>query len=346
MASNAPTPKIFHSRAPANLMLMGEHAVVHGHPALACALDQWIQITWQPQPHSQTLSIHSELANHSTHWQDWQTHPQLQFVQAALAPFRQTFQQRNLGLKLTIQSDFSATLGFGSSAAVLAATLGGLHHLLNPHQPPHFNNQTKHHLFKTGLKIIHQIQKRGSGTDLAASLFGGLIHFKANQITPLSLKQPLPLTLIYSGYKTPTSQVLQQVAQQWQTEPKLLKALYQLMGDTTQAAYQAWQNQNLNRFYHLINSYQGLMDALGVNDATLSQLIYQLREDLPASKISGSGLGDCVLGFGQLPPEKQKNYPKPLQYFSPQIANQGLHLLLPSEPPHNNLKEQSNEHKN
>jgi mevalonate kinase len=42
------------------------------------------------------------------------------------------------------------------------------------------------------------------------------------------------------------------------------------------------------------------MDALGVNDAKLSEMIYQLRADnrVQGAKISGSGLGDCVISLG------------------------------------------------
>ncbi|GAB6034563.1 mevalonate kinase [Galenea microaerophila] len=318
--------KRFYSRAPANLMLMGEHAVVHGYPALACAIDQWIQIEWQCLPKSTQVQIHSDLAHHTTDWQTWEIHPQLQFVQAALATARQTLQPQKIGLKLTIQSEFASTLGLGSSAAVLAATLSGLYAITQPEKA--LTTACKQQLFQTGLKIIHQIQKRGSGTDLAASLFGGLIYFEPNRakITPLPLSQPLPLTLIYSGYKTPTAEVLQTVNQQWQTEPKLLQQLYQLMGETTQAANQAWQTGDRQRFDHLVNAYQGLMDALGVNDATLSQIVYQLRETLPASKISGSGLGDCVLGFGELSPTLHSKFSTPMQVFSPKISPIGCHL--------------------
>jgi mevalonate kinase len=46
--------------------------------------------------------------------------------------------------------------------------------------------------------------------------------------------------------------------------------------------------------------YQGLMDALGVNDLALSDIIYSLRksEVILGAKISGSGLGDCVIALG------------------------------------------------
>ena len=51
----------------------------------------------------------------------------------------------------------------------------------------------------------------------------------------------------------------------------------------------------------LMNVNQGLMDALGVNNAKLAELVFALREDpqIYGSKISGSGLGDCVVGLGK-----------------------------------------------
>ena len=50
-----------------------------------------------------------------------------------------------------------------------------------------------------------------------------------------------------------------------------------------------------------MNINQGLMDSLGVNNSRLAELVYELREDpnIQGSKISGSGLGDCVVGLGK-----------------------------------------------
>ncbi len=313
----------FISKAPANLMLMGEHAVVYGHPAIACAIDQWISIAWQPTTPNQ-LIIDSKLGHHQTDFQTLADHPKLRFILEAFQAFQPQLQRLPFGLHLTVQSDFSSTIGFGSSAAVLAATLGGLNHLLQL-------NRTTEQLFQIGLNIIHAIQKRGSGTDLAASLTGGLLHFQPAtaqqpaQLIPLPF-QPFGLSLVYCGYKTPTAEVLSQVQQQWQIQPQLLEQLYQLMGDTTHTAIQALQQQDLTSFFKLINTYQGLMDALGVNDATLSQWVYQLRTlGCPASKISGSGLGDCVLGLYLDPIEFTCS--APYQTFQPQITSKGMHIL-------------------
>ena len=52
-----------------------------------------------------------------------------------------------------------------------------------------------------------------------------------------------------------------------------------------------------------MSKYQLLMEDLGVSDAKLDQMIRDARrhQGLLAAKISGSGLGDCILAFGDVP---------------------------------------------
>lgn len=294
-------PQQWQSQAPANTMLLGEHSVVYGHPALACALDQFVTIRWQARP-DKALHIHSALGNHQTQIDQITLHPKLKFVVAALQAFQN---QLPHGLELDINSEFSSTVGLGSSAAVLAAMLVGLDSICQTD----YDTQT---LFMMGHKIIIDIQGRGSGTDLAASLAGGWIYFQpksAKQAKPLikrididEQRSELALQLIYCGYKTPTAEVLKMVAEQWQDKPKQLEMLYRSMAQVTRSAYQYLQHNDLDNFFQQVKSYQHLMEQLGVSDATLENIIQALNGcvDINASKISGSGLGDCVLGFGHI----------------------------------------------
>lgn len=314
------------SSAPANLMLLGEHSVVYGHPALACAVDREIEISWS-KTDDQNICIESALANFQFTLDELKQfaatpekptsldHPQLQFVMRALQAFALNL---NHGLHIEINSAFSSTIGLGSSAAVLAASLHGLNQITQ-------QNLTNLELFNIGHKIILNIQGRGSGTDLAASLTGGVLFFEPAtmgrpahiEALPDSIAQSLPISLIYCGYKTPTAEVLKQVAAQWQTKPQQLSQLYRLMGETTKQAYQRLLKGQFEPFFALCEVYQDLMDTLGVNDSTLQAIIEQMRacKTMQASKISGSGLGDCVLGFGSLTecPASAKNQ---LQAFS------------------------------
>ncbi|WP_319557279.1 GHMP kinase [Thiomicrorhabdus sp.] len=283
------------SKAPANSMLLGEHSVVYGYPALACALDQWIEIDWQVRNDRQ-IHIESALGNIQTDWNTIELYPKLLFVMHALKAFQA---HRLPGLNIRISSEFSSTIGLGSSAAVLAATLVGLNHLSQ-------GNLSSKELWQIGKQVILDIQGRGSATDLAASLFGGVVYFqppsKSSDSQIASLNVSMPLLLVYSGYKTPTSDVLAKVAEEWLDQPEQLQTLYRQMGLTTLQAYQALQQQDYDAFYRGFGSYQMLMAQLGVSDENMDYLIEQLVHcpQVCACKISGSGLGDCVVAIGAI----------------------------------------------
>jgi mevalonate kinase len=323
----------FISKAPANTMLLGEHSVVYGHPALACALDQWISIEWQARE-DDSIVIISDLAQYSANLHDLGCHPKLQFICLAFARFQNALLEKGFGWDLRVNSEFSSTIGLGSSAAVLAATLFGLNHITG-------NKLSKYELWDIGKEIIVEIQGRGSATDLAASLFGGVVYFqppcdnKPLKIESLSVN--MDILLIYSGYKTPTGEVLARVAEEWQDRPNALHKLYQSMGDITQNAHNALIENNLPIFYRSFDQYQNLLEQLGVSDITLDFLVSQLRACplVWASKISGSGLGDCVLAIGEVYSKHRPNhYLKPLleNCSDPEAISNYLQVQLPISP--------------
>ncbi|MBL3561944.1 hypothetical protein, partial [Rhodovulum sulfidophilum] len=61
--------------------------------------------------------------------------------------------------------------------------------------------------------------------------------------------------------------------------------------------------QDWTGFGAALARYQGQMAELGVSDETLDRIIADARAmpGLLAAKISGSGLGDCVLALGARP---------------------------------------------
>jgi mevalonate kinase len=271
-------------------MLMGEHSVVHGYPALVATLPMQIRIHWQARA-DRRLVIHSALAEYDQPLEALTPHPALRFV---LAPLQHYANRLQHGWTLRIESDFPADWGLGSSAAVLAACISGLEHLLQ-------QNWSIWQKFELGHQCILSIQGRGSGADLAACLVGGVVYFHPQQQRIERLTAPLELSLVYAGYKTPTAQVLAWVAQHWQTRPQALAKLYQKMGEITERAHQALCEHRHTELHQAFSDYQACLTQLGVTDATLERLLNEMRPLLPAAKISGSGLGDCLVGLGHLP---------------------------------------------
>ncbi len=281
---------MWYSSAPANIMIMGEHSVLAGHPALVATLNERIRIRWSRRS-DRRLLIRSVLADHETSVDAPADHPHLHFV---LQPFRYLPHPPTSGLEPTIESDFPSDWGLGSSAAVLAATIVGLQRAISC-------QFTTAEMFSIGLRCIHDIQQRGSGADLAAALHGGLTWFEPqnNLIEPVAGQLP-DMTLVYSGYKTPTAEVLRLVAWNWQDRPKLLAKLYNRMGRTTQAARLALVDENLPDFFETVADYQLCMQELGVCDPTLEKILELLALQSIPAKISGSGLGDSILAFAEL----------------------------------------------
>ena len=108
--------------APGSLMLLGEHAVLHGRRALVSSVHQRLSVTLSVRA-DRMVGIHSALGTHQTPLDELAPHPKFRFVLAALAT---TTPRLERGLDLHIASEFSDQIGFGSSAAVTVATVAVL----------------------------------------------------------------------------------------------------------------------------------------------------------------------------------------------------------------------------
>ncbi|MCH2164440.1 MAG: hypothetical protein MK098_07285 [Marinovum sp.] len=281
--------------APGSVMITGEHAVVYGHPALVAAIDQRVSVTGVHRTDGQ-LRITSEIAKDALYdLADLPKDGPYRFIVAAVAKYAADLAG---GVSIDVKSQINPTLGLGSSAAVTVATLGVL---------AHTTGGTRDTIHADALSIVRNIQGRGSGADLAASLTGGCLAYQIPQngqpaqITPVFT--PPALGLKYTGYKTPTGEVLAKVAASRLGREELVDALYAEMGANASATIAAVQRDAWHNAGPLMNAYQALMGTLGVSDDTIDAIIAEAltTPGLMACKISGSGLGDCVLSMGARP---------------------------------------------
>lgn len=272
----------FKTSAPGSLMLLGEYAVLNGHPALVAAINQSIHVTLTPHE-TDDIHIYSKLAGHHTTRETLAAHPKLAFIMTAL----QQAAPLPSGFTLTVESEFSSTMGLGSSAAVTVATCEALNQWLSQALSPE-------RLWQQVMRVIHSVQGKGSGADAAASITGGIICFDNKPLTIKPIDTPLTLSVVFSGNKVSTSEALKtiRVTPQWE----------KAMSDLTEQATLALNDNNRPLLGDLFNQGQALMTELGVSNDTLNQLTQTLCEDpgIFGAKISGSGFGDCVIGLGKL----------------------------------------------
>lgn len=303
--------------APASLILTGEHAVLHGYPAIVCAIDQRIRVELIPREDNQ-IHIHSALGEYQTTITNLIPVAPFEFVLTAMQNFSIT-----QGFDLNIQSDFSHKTGLGSSAAVTVSTIAAMGMWLNL-------NLSADELYQRAYHTIKQVQKMGSGADVAAAVHGGIVLYQLEPFTCQSLGTTLPLYVIYSGNKVPTTKVIAKVNEFVQEQPATSLCLFHAIGACTEQAVKAIQKQDWQTLGKIFNQHQKLQASLGVSNAALELILETLHQQpgITGAKISGAGLGDCVIALGELPehyfPHDEHQTKMGIKQLSLQLSRDGV----------------------
>lgn len=277
--------------APGSLMFMGEHGVLHGKRALVCAVDQYMRVTLEPR-RDRIVRIVSALGEDQAELGAIEIRAPFRFIWSAV---REGDEELSTGFDLIVESEFSSMIGLGSSAAVTVATLA----VLDAWRGRALDREMLH---QRAWDVIRSVQGRGSGADAAASVFGGMVAYATQPLKIEPLKALHPITVVYSGYKTPTAEVIAKVETERQARPALFDGFFFEVDECVKMAVDAICLDHWAEVGHFMDRNHALMEAIGVNDETLERIAVALREqpEILGAKISGSGLGDCVIGLGRV----------------------------------------------
>lgn len=272
------------ARAPGSLMLMGEYAVLAGYPALVGAINQYIHVTLTPRT-DQQVEIISALGHLKQPLDQLTVVEPFQYVLTVLLQHSLT-----QGVTLHIHSEFASTLGLGSSAAVTVAVLYALHRWQG-------KTLSARELHAHALRVVHAVQGGGSGADVAASVYGGVLYYRPQPWEVHALPSWPAIQVIYSGSKTTTTQALARFS-----AAKQPSAVLTQLGELAEQAAQANQRQEWSTLGAAMTAAQQGLDTLGVSTPRIAELLAWLTQqpEILGAKISGAGLGDCVIGLGKV----------------------------------------------
>ncbi len=277
--------------APGSLMLFGEHAVLRGYPAIVAAVSARVRVAAAPRKDGR-LRIRSGLGELDVPLHDAPPPPPaFRFAQAAAV---EGAGRRLDGLDIEIESDALSTVGLGTSAAVTVAVLAAVQTLAGREPDPVA-------LLAAGRRIVRATQGGvGSGADVAASVFGGALFYRMDMDAPEGLPLLPPMLAVYSGHKTPTAEVIRRVAAASAADPSRYGAIFERIGETTLRAAASFRRGDSDAVGGFANAAHEHLVALGVCDDDLAAIVAALRgtPGVRGAKISGSGLGDCAIGFG------------------------------------------------
>jgi len=299
-------------------MLLGEHAVLHGRRALVCAIDRRITVS-ASQIKERILRVNSDLGIYDAPLDDLSDHSDFRFVLDVVKQY-----PLEQGVELKIDSDFSSDIGFGSSAAVTVATHAALMSFSgranSPSEPLHRNDgslgefappsgqeelgrattpsePSRMELFKRSLATIHRVQGRGSGADVAASVFGGVVAYRADPLEIHPMNESFPLTAVYSGSKMKTVDVIRHLEERRALNADYFEKIFDRMDVSVGEVVESFPTLGKNLILN-----QKLMEEMGLCNAALAEIIGVFQSLEVPAKISGSGLGDCAIGLGSVAP--------------------------------------------
>lgn len=305
----------YKTSAPGSVMLLGEYGVLFGKPALVCAVDKRIHVTLTPRRDTAIHLYSDVMGEYTTSLETLTIEKPFQFVLAAI---QQYLPKMRRGCDIQITSEFSDKVGLGSSAAVTVATLAALVTWLDVKMLPL-------EFIRQGRQVVRTCQGLGSGADVAASVYGGVVYYQAQPLSADKLSHILPLSLYYTGYKTPTVEAVSQVQAKFAAYPQVFKQLCASIGQCAAEGMYLVRQQEWQRLGEVMNIQQGLMESLGVCPPIMQHMTNVLRKQngISGVKISGSGLGDCVIGLGK--PEGALNFGEDYSGIQPISVEMTLH---------------------
>jgi mevalonate kinase len=272
-------------------MLFGEHAVLYGKPAIVAAIDKRLKVTISPSEDGLFTLFSDRFPKREIQSLEALSDTSPDIIDHILLSYKDRLTDP---LRIDILSDFDHTLGFGSSAALIASLLVALE--LHCSNQSELDNQTKLRLFRKGRKIIQKIQGGGSGSDLAASLFGGCLYYQMEPFALEHLDFPLKISSYYSGFKTATKDVIQLVKKSYEQETTKINTIFDAIGSVTEEAKFAILQNDFQELQKLLKNAQQYYVDLNISHPVMDKMIVNLsKEGFDWGKISGAGLGDSLV---------------------------------------------------
>lgn len=288
--------------APGKLILSGEHAVVHGSPALVMAVNKYVTASITRERLPQILFDLSDLAHQShlsfaalRHLKNRVKRKYQRFIcgdvsirevlqkpfelaQFALGVFADAL---NLslphGIKMQVESTIPMGCGMGSSAATIVSVMHAASHYLNI-------PLSEDALFQLALEAENMQHGHSSGLDVRIALQGGCLYLQDQ----VSHARPIPtfsFYLVNTGMPiTTTGQCVEHVAPHFKSQQ-----LQQDFAGVTQAMDSALQMQSMQNMAHAVRENHKLLQHIGVVPKPVASFIQEIEKMDGAAKICGAG---------------------------------------------------------
>ena len=273
-------------RSHGKAILFGEHAVVHGAPAIVVpvpALTLTAHVTVTDGPSRLESSLYSGPVTDAPD----RLGPTVAALQAALG----WFDLADVNVALRISSDIPASRGLGSSAATGAAVVAAIADLAGRE----LTSGERHDLIQTSERVAHGAP---SGIDAHGVVSTSPLWFHGGTVENLPTGADLTFVLADTGVAGSTRTAVDAVRRIRETEPDRFGGILARLTAIAHAARTALATGDRATVGSLMDESHLHLAALGVSGPELDTLAAAARAaGALGAKLTGGGLGGCLLAL-------------------------------------------------
>ena len=279
--------------APAKAILLGEHAVVYGQPAVAIPLPQLrtkATILATPTEPAGKVQIISPAIGLDVEFKDLDDANPIHRVITLVASH---FELKSLpAMKIMINSSIPVSSGLGSGTSVSVALLRAVSSFLGH---PLSDEQVCTYAFEVE-KIHHNTP---SGIDNTVITYeNALIYERGKALQFLQVAEPFELVIANSGEHSTTHQTVSMVRHAFEQTPVLYESYFTSIGDLVNKAVAYLGEGSMTELGPLLNENQAILKKMKLSTQKLDSMIASaLHAGAVGAKLTGGGGGGCILSL-------------------------------------------------
>ncbi|MFO8017561.1 MAG: mevalonate kinase [Promethearchaeia archaeon] len=283
--------------APGKCILFGEHAVVYGYPAIAmgvgihsrCEIEKIDKnsLIFHLKNYNRTFTFSSIKEIQENFPEEFKN------FQSGLLLLYNRYNFDLLGIRVIISSKLFMGGGLGSSASTSVALITALGDFFDLALE---NSQISDFAFEME-KIVHGTP---SGIDNTICTYGNILIYQNKQFKILNNIPKFDIMITYTNMDHSTKKAIQKIADLREKKKQYVDDLFYTIGQLTQRAEKAIKEGDIIKMGNLMNKNQKLLEKLGVSNRRIERINkISLEHGLYGSKLTGAGLGGCVIGVGE-----------------------------------------------